>query len=66
MEAQPYKTKTVSIEAGPKMLRKITAEIGAAVRVIVVENRNVVRSFVKDVASLLTRFGQPQKKRKTA
>ena len=43
------------------MLRRITTEFGAAVRVIWVENLNVLRSFARDVASLLSRFGQPQR-----
>ena len=48
------------------MLRKITIEFRAAVRVIAAENLNLLRSFVKDVTNLFSRLGPAQKKRKAA
>jgi len=40
------------------MLKRITTEFGAAVRLILAENRNVLRSFFRDLASLFGRFSQ--------
>jgi len=54
-------TRTNTVKAETKMLRKITVEFGAAVRVIAAENLNLLRSFVKDVTNLLSRLGPVQK-----
>ena len=43
------------------MFKRITTEFGAAVRVIVAENVNVLQCFVRDVGSLLARLGLLQR-----
>jgi len=43
------------------MLKRITTEFGAAVRLILAENLNVLRSFFRDLTSLFGRFSQLQR-----
>ena len=43
------------------MLKRISTEFGAAVRLILAENLNVLRTFIRDLTSLFGRFSQPQK-----
>ena len=48
------------------MLKRITTEFTAAVRVIVAENVNVLRCFARDVTSLAREIRAAAKKHKTA
>ena len=51
----------MSVEEDTKMLKRMTTEFTAAVRVIVAENVNVLQCFVRDIGSLLARLGLPQR-----
>ena len=46
------------------MLRRMTTEFAVAVRLILAENLNVLRSLIRDVAGLKSRFGQLQRNEK--
>jgi len=50
-----------SVEEDTEMLKRITTEFGAAVKLILAENLNVLRTFVRYLTSLFGRFGQLQK-----
>jgi len=43
------------------MLKRMTTEFTAAVRVIVAENVNVLQCFVRDIGNLLARLGLPER-----
>ena len=47
------------------MLKEMTTGFAAAIRVIAAENVNVLRSFISDVAGLLSRPGRLRKEGKT-
>jgi hypothetical protein len=50
-----------SVEEDTEMLKRITTEFGAAVRLILAENLNVLRTFIRDLTSLFGRFSQLQR-----
>jgi len=50
-----------SVEEDTEMLKRITTEFGAAVRLILAENLNVWRTFIRDLTSLVGRFSQLQR-----
>jgi len=43
------------------MLKRITTEFGAAVRLILAENLNVLRTFIRDLTSLFGKFSRLQR-----
>jgi hypothetical protein len=50
-----------SVEEDTEMLKRITTEFGVAVRLILAENLNVLRTFIRDLTSLFRRFSQLQR-----
>lgn len=61
MKPQLDENEKESVEEDTEMLKTITSEFGAAVRLIVAENLNVLRTFIRDLTSLFGRFRQLQR-----
>ena len=61
MKPQLDENEKESVEEDTEVLKRITTEFGAAVRLILAENLNVLRTFIRDLASLFGRFSQLQR-----
>ncbi len=61
MKPQLDENEKESVEEDTEMLKRITTEFGAAVRLILAENLNVLRTFIRDLTSLFGRFSQLQR-----
>lgn len=61
MKPQLDENEKESVEEDTEMLKRITTEFGAAVRLILAENLNVLRTFIRDLTSLFGKFSRLQR-----
>ena len=61
MKPQLDENEKESVEEDTEMLKRITTEFGAAVRLILAENLNVLRAFIRDLTGLFGKSSQLQR-----